>query len=334
MFGVDPRIPDLESDWDMDGSDGPPEYEKYYTQWSPAELSSEREMLELPADSAYYEFAELCGEDAATPEYYDQTQSHIHELGVAEDDSTQVSQFLAHGTYQPAELSTPADAVSERKDSSLTQDLQDGWESTPMDYDITPEDLIDLYCFPEDATNLDTFTVDASSQQATQAFNATQSYDDDDVVSPVEGASWKDRQSDTYIVSPMGSFTDSDISQGDSVFSKSSCRSTTLSSLDSIENSIETPPETTSAPFISFLNEPERMCQDPIEELDIMDEPGTFQFHAEAKPIGNESPLFLSDGKAIAPKRILPWSYNSSLPTNGNLSPPATNFMDMSIEDW
>jgi hypothetical protein len=257
----------------MDNSDMLPEYTPFSsdeTEYEAVELSSDREDIELPADHG---FAELySGHIAITTEYFGQQQSHIQELGVADDDSTQVLQFLAHGTYQPAELSTTTDAVFENLNENNTQNVQDsGWDLTPLNYDTTPEYLLHMYCSSEDLSMTDPTIMDAPGQQS-HTSNAIPPHDFTELVSPVEGVDWNGRYPSTCDISPMGSFTESDLNREHSVFSASPSRSITETSVSSLE-SITTPPDDTPTHFLSFVGEPDRMCQDPIDEFEPLQSP-------------------------------------------------------------
>ncbi len=273
MFGVDPRIPYSESDWEsaIDNSDMPPEYPLCYSEWKQhyvAELGSEREVVELPT---HHESTEFYTERATSPRYFEQPQPNIPELGVADDDSTQVSQFLAHGNYQPAELSITTDSVSECQNNNAAQNIQvDGWDRTPLNYDTTPEDLLNMYLPNNDLSMSEAPTVDARCQQAPQTSNATQHYDCTELVSAVEEGDWDGRYPSACDIFSMGSFTESDMNQGNSVFSASPSRSTSGTSFSSIDL-IKTPPDNTPAPLLYFFDEPDRVCQDPIEDFESLE---------------------------------------------------------------
>jgi len=354
IFGVDPRISYLEQDWEstMEHSDVPPRYTPYYSEWPQGytvELCSDREAVEL---DAHHGFAELYAEHATTTsEYFEQPQHIISELGVADDDSTQVLQFLAHGTYQPAELSTVANSTIERQNDNITRNFQvDGWDLTPSNYDTTPEDLLKMYCSSSDLSMTDAPTVDAPCQQTrqTSSYNVTQSYHCSALVSSVDGDS-NGRYRNTYDISPMGSFTDSDMNHANSVFSAPTCCSTSGTSI-SILDSINTPPNSSPALLLSFLDEPDRMCQDPIEDFEPFESSKSLMdnlpvsFHSFNEPTRmHEEPLeeefHLSETMSMPTKQGTPStlaSSSSSQPnsiTDQSSSPSSAYFSNILHED-
>ena len=265
MFGVDPRLQFTESDSEMamDNNDAPPQYTHFSPEWTEhaaVELSSGREDIELPADHGVAEL--FSGNTTLAIEPSGQEQFSIHELAVADGDATQVPQYHAYGNHQPAELPAGNNYVPEDKYPDSTQTARKhGWEITPPDYEMTPEALLNGCPFTADSNIMD------SSQQKLHASNVDSPYDFDGLVSPVEGGvGWNERYTSTCDVSPFGSFTETDIDVGTSVFSLSPSRSTTETSVSSLD-SIMTPPDHTVPHAVSLFGEPDMVCEDPIEDF-------------------------------------------------------------------
>ena len=279
MFGVDPRRQFTESDWEMamDNNDAPPQYTHFSPEWTEyavVELSSGREDIELPADHGV---AELCsGNTTLATESSGQEQFSVHELAVSDCDATQVPQHHAYGNYQPAELPAGNNFVPEDKYPDCTQNAKEhGWEITPPDYEMTPEDGLNWCLSTADSNIMD------SSQQQLHASNVDSTYDFDGLVSPVEGGvGWNERYTSTCDVSPFRSFTESDIDVGTSVFSLSPSRSTAETSVSSLD-SIMTPPDHTAPHAVSIFGEPDRVYEDPIEDF------GSPPWSIPAKPSQN-----------------------------------------------
>jgi hypothetical protein len=348
MFGVDSRIPYSEPDWEstIDNTDVLPEYTPFHsesTQHYVVELGSDREVVELPARHG---FAELYADHATTTlECFQQPQPFLPELG-ADDDSTHVSQFLAHGTYQPAELSTATDSVFERQTDNAPQNAQvDGWDLTPSNYDTTPEDLLNMYCSDDDLSMADAPSMNTPCQRILQAFDVTQPYDCTELVSPVKEGDRNGRYSSTWNVSPMGSFTDSDADQGNSVFSASPYCSTSGTSV-SVIDPIKTPQDSTPAHFVSFFDEPDRMCQDPFEDCepleptkDLISGPQVSFYSFDAPHMAYQEPveeefhlieeMSMSTDQSTPSTLASPWSSRSNSTAEQSSSSMSGYFSDM-----
>ncbi|KAF4619044.1 hypothetical protein G7Y89_g14802 [Cudoniella acicularis] len=273
IFGVDPRIPYPESDWGsaMDNSDVPPEYTSFCSEWAqdhPIELSSDRDVVELSAPHGY---AELHAGYAITPEHFGQSEPDIPELGVADGDSTQASQLLSHGTYQPTELFTATNSVFEhQKDNNVAQNVQaDGWELTPSECDTAPENFPNMYYSNNSFSMTNAPTMSAPCQQTPQPSNVIRPYDCTELVSPLKEGDWNGTYPSTCNVSPIGMFRGSDVNQGNSVFSASpspSASGTSVSSIDSIKT-----PDSTPAPFVNFFNQPDGSFPDLIKDFEALE---------------------------------------------------------------
>lgn len=269
MFAVDPKSP-FSVDWERtDSSDISPGYKSSSS--TAVELSSDREDVELPA---HHGSAELyAGHVTSATEYFDQSQTCIQELGVADDDSTQVRQFLAHGTYQPAELSssTTTDFSFEYRDVNDAQNGQIlGWDPTPSNYDTTPDNLLHMYCSKKDLSMAGVPTMDTHDQESPHTPDTTHPCDLAELISPVERVEWNGECPSTCIVSPMGSFTESDVNQGESPTSPSFSTTGTSVTVSCID-SIRTPPDDTTESFLSFIDIPDRISKGLIVHLETLD---------------------------------------------------------------
>jgi hypothetical protein len=334
----------------MDNSEVPPEYTLFSSEWTRhyvAELGSDREVVELPAQHGS---TELYTERATTPQYFEQQPPNIPELGVTDDDSTQVSQFLAHGTYQPAELSTTTDSAFESHNDNAAQKVQvDDWDHTPSNYDTTPEDLLNMYFSNNDLPMSEAPTVDAPCQQTPQTSNTTQPLDCTEPISAVADDG-NGRYPSTCDLFPMGSFTESDMNQGSSVFSASPSGSISETSVSSIY-SIKTPPDNTHAPLLSFFDEPDRMCQDSIEDFEslastknLMNNPQAsfhfffnepdrvYQEHIEEEFHLSEV-MSMSTSQSTSSTLASPWSSGSSSTTSQSFSSSYCYFSGMLHEE-
>ena len=352
IFGVDPRIPYLEQDCDstIENFDVLPGYTATCSEWPQryaVELWSEREAVELDAHPG---FAELSAANpTTTSEYFVQPNHIVSELGITDDDSTQVSQFLAHGTYQPAELSTVTDSVIEPQNDIAAQSFQaDGWDLTPSNYDTSPEDLLKMYCSTSDLSMTED-TVDAPCQKTLPSSSSCVAKPSHciELVSPVGGDS-NDRYSNTGDISPMGSCTDSDMDQANSVFSASTSCSTNGTSV-SIMDPITTPPDSPPA-LISFLDEPDRMFQDPIEDFELLEStnnlvdnlPGSFYSFTkpdETYPEPREEEFHLSEMMSMSTDHSTPsvvassWSSEPNSTTNQKSPSSFSYFSNMLHEE-
>jgi hypothetical protein len=303
----------------VDNSGVLPAYKLFHPEWTQhpvAELSSSREVVELPAQERSAELS------AATPEYFEQLQPNIPELGIADGDSTHVSQFLAHGTYQPAELSTNTDFVFEFHNDSAAQNIQvDGWDLTPSNYNATPNDLLNV-CFPNnDLSMTNAPTVDATCQQTPRTSKAIQPYYCTELGPAVEEGDRNGRCASTCDVFPMGRFTDSDASQGNSVFSASPSRSTSGTSVSSIDL-IKTPQDNAPASFIYFLDEPDKMCQDPVEGFEPLESTKSLMNNLQGQRQG-PSHFFLNESDIVHQEHIeeeFHWSEKMSISTSQSTS--------------
>jgi hypothetical protein len=143
-------------------------------------------------------------------------------------------------------------------------DQPDEWEPTPLNYDSTPEDLLDMCFSRHELSMTDASSMDAPHQQMPETSSYPYPGSHNELASLVAEGVRSGKHPASCDVSPMGSFTELDGSQDNAVFSALPSRSTTESSVSSVDQ-IKTPLDNDLAPSLSLVEELDMICQDPIE---------------------------------------------------------------------